>query len=49
MADAFPDKEQEDADNQIQKKILDIKSLIEQRKKDAVLSGDSNIDIKAII
>jgi len=49
MADAFPDKEQEDADNQIQKKILDIKSLIEQRKKDAGLSGDSNIDIKAII
>jgi len=49
MADAFPNKEQEDADKQIQKKILDITDLIKKRKEAAGLSGDSNIDIEAII
>ena len=42
MADAFPNKEQEDADKQIQKKILDITDLIEKRKEAAGLSGDFN-------
>ena len=49
MADAFPNKEQEDADKQIHKKIRDITDLIKKRKEDAGLSGDSNIDIEAII
>ena len=46
MADAFPDKEQEDADNQIQKKILDIKSLIEKRRKEAGVIQTSDVDVQ---
>jgi len=49
MADAFPDKEQEDTDKQIQKKILDITTLIEKRRKEAGVIQTSDVDTQAII
>ena len=49
MADAFPNKEQEDADKQIQKKILDINALIEKRRKEAGVTQTSDVEVEELI